>query len=107
VAIQATGIPENGRASYKPGTLKIAEGGPDLWASHVHWSHWGTSTATGSGTLIGADSNRESFGKVTLRLSDVRQNSGTRYFEKIHIIGGRRGFAHYWHWVWAAGSYEG
>jgi hypothetical protein len=107
VAIQATGIPGNGRASYKPRMLKIAEGGPDLWAQHVRWSHWGAKTATGAGKLIGADSARMYFGTVTLKLSDVRQNSGTRYFEKIRIVGGKPGFAHHWHWLWSAGSYVG
>lgn len=107
VALQATGKPGTGRASYKPGTLKIAEGGPDLWANHLHWSHWGATTATGSGKLIGADAGVWSFGTVTLKLSDVRRDSGTRYFEKIHIIGGKPGVAHYWHWLWANGSYIG
>jgi hypothetical protein len=99
VAIQASGIPGNGHASYKPRMLKIAEGGPDLWAQHVRWSHRGAKTAT--------DSARMYFGTVTLRLSDVRQNSGTRYFEKIRIVGGKPGFAHHWHWLWSAGSYVG
>jgi hypothetical protein len=44
------------------------------------------------------------FAIVTLKLSDVRQNSGTRYFEKIRIVEGKPGFAHHWHWLWSAGS---
>jgi hypothetical protein len=53
VAIQATGISGNGCASYKPRMLKIAAGGPDLWARHVRWSHWGAKTAAGSESSSG------------------------------------------------------
>ncbi|MGH3276101.1 MAG: hypothetical protein ACRDNZ_17465 [Streptosporangiaceae bacterium] len=71
VALQATGRPGHGQASYKPGMLKIAWGGPGLWAEHVHWSHWGTTTSSGSGKLLGADAAAMHFGTVTLRLTDV------------------------------------
>src|ERR1700722_16896705 len=86
VVLEGTGEPNNARAAYKPATLWIEKGGPNLWAQHLRWSQWSAASATGRGQLIGTDSDRMNFGTVTLKLHDVQQNSGKRCFSKIRII---------------------
>jgi len=78
--------------------------GPAVWAAHIRWSGWGNSSATGSGTLWRADAGIFRLGHVTIHLYRPRSYvtttvTGTRYFTRVHIIGGRD-VAHYWHWVW-------
>ena len=42
--------------------------GPAVWAARIRWSSWGNSSATGSGTLWGADAGIFRLGHVTIRL---------------------------------------
>ena|SRR5580658_4332356 len=103
VAIQASGIPGRGYATYRPGRFNIFLGGPILYGKGLHWSSWTSQSATGRGTLVAGDSTVWT-ATVTLHFSHPLRDAAIRYFNDLHIIGGR-GVAHYWHWSFRAGNW--
>jgi hypothetical protein len=88
----------------RPGTFHLMVGGPNVKIVHLHWSHWNSSSARGSGHAYGRDlGGWESLGRVTVVLHDMEGgNMGNQgyqrpFFEKLHLIGGQS-IIHYWNW---------
>ena len=99
VAMENCGNGTRQCATFKPHKLFLLRGGPNVWLSRAHWSHWSRTSARATGTLWGADITLTRIGSVTVILHDPVTSHGVRYFEKLHVIGGRD-VVHYWYWSW-------
>lgn len=104
-------------ADIRPGTLLIAIG-PTLELAHAHWKSWGAKTATATGTLLGIDVGRVSYGShVTVKLYDVRttrhalvnKHGAVRFYDKLDISGGHAEYRHSdgWRWYWPNDDFGG
>jgi hypothetical protein len=79
--------------------------GPATQLRHARWSHWGSSTATGTATLYVIDFGTHNEGRATLKLYDVKTHDGTRYFSKL-LVSGAKAENGIWSWIFMAGEWS-
>lgn len=79
-SLEAT-VPDCGAGAYRPSTLLIVCSTGGTMATGIRWTAWGTTAATGTGTVHLAVGGSEQTGSAKLELSDVseRGNNGPQF----------------------------
>jgi hypothetical protein len=80
-------VPNCGGGAYKPATLLIvcASGDAATMATGVSWRSWGTTTASGTGTVHLLAKGRPATGLATLTLADVATGSVGPQFRRLTV----------------------
>ena len=78
--LEAT-VPDCGAGAYRPSTLLIVCSTGGTMATGIQWTAWGTTAASGTGTVHLAVGGSEQTGSARLELSDVseRGNNGPQF----------------------------
>ena len=63
--------------------------GPITEFRGAHWSSWGANAAAGTATMYEIDFITQNEGRVRLKLYDVRNHGGTRYFSRLRVSGAK------------------
>ena len=63
--------------------------GPALEFRGAQWSSWGANAAAGTATMYVIDFGTHNEGRARLKLYDVRNHGGTRYFSRLRVSGAK------------------
>ena len=73
--------------------------GPATEFRGAHWSSWGANAAAGTATMYVIDFGTHNEGRARLKLYDVRNHGGTRYFSRLRVSGAKNGSG-VWNWCY-------
>ena len=93
------------KSAVKPSLFRITAG-PGLYAKRMHWTRWGSRSATGTGNLYGVDDGTHFLGHATVHLYAVKSHHGTLYYSELHLTH-QQGSVPYYSWSWRFHSWEG
>ena len=96
--------PHHIRDAVRPSSWYLTIG-PATEFRGAHWSSWGGNTAAGTATMYVIDFGTHNEGHATLKLYDVRNHGGTRYFSKLRVSGAKTGNG-VWNWCFSFGEWQ-
>lgn len=73
--------------------------GPITEFRGASWSSWGANAAAGTATMYVIDFGTHNEGRARLKLYDVRNHGGTRYFSRLRVSGAKTGSG-VWNWCY-------
>jgi hypothetical protein len=79
--------------------------GPATEFRGTHWSSWGGKTAAGTATMYVIDFGTHNEGHARLKLYDVRNHDGTRYFSRLRVSGAKTENG-VWNWCFNFGAWQ-
>jgi hypothetical protein len=79
--------------------------GPATEFRGTHWSNWGGATAAGTATMYVIDFGTRNEGHATLKLYDVKDHNGTRYFSRLRVSGAKTNDG-VWNWCFNFGAWQ-
>jgi hypothetical protein len=92
------------RAMVRPSSWYLTIGSATEFRD-AHWSSWGSKTAAGTATMYVIDFGTHNEGYAKLKLYDVRNHDGTRYFSRLRISGAKTGNG-VWNWCFNFGEWQ-
>jgi hypothetical protein len=96
--------PHHIRAMVRPSSLYLTIG-PATEFRGAHWSSWGGNAAAGTGTMYVIDFGTHNEGRARLKLYDVRNHGGTRYFSRLRVSGAKTENG-VWNWCFTFGEWQ-
>jgi hypothetical protein len=73
--------------------------GPITEFRGASWSSWGANAAAGTATMYEIGFVTQNEGPARLKLYDVRNHGGTRYFSRLRVSGAKTGSG-VWNWCY-------
>jgi len=73
--------------------------GPITEFRGASWSSWGANAAAGTATMYEIGFVTQNEGPARLKLYDVRNHGGTRYFSRLRVSGAKNGSG-VWNWCY-------
>ena len=96
--------PHHIRAMVHPSSWYLTIG-PATEFRRAHWSSWGDNTAAGTATMYVIDFGTHNEGRASLKLYDVRNHGGTRYFSRLRVSGAKTEDG-VWNWCFNLGEWQ-